>query len=382
MRCATPIKSPDGNQVRCRKCGMCNEFRKAQWVGRCYAETLSSTEVWGITLTYGGGDQNERAIALNYDDVQLFLKRLRRAGHLVRFICVGEYGRLKGRAHWHLIVFWKNGVPDLPQATWDGRVHWDKWPHGHVYVDRKEIDDTEGTLKLVRYLWKYLDNDDKAPVSEPMRCSTRPAIGEVYCIEWAKRHAAQGATLFANGIPMFTVDGIRAQKGPRKGRHWQYWLEKSSALTRRMVDAYVMEWTRLYPDREVPYSELVDDYLQTQVEDVCPTALLWHERLHMAKREERRWIDQTLARLRNPVQIVRTANGLYVCTDVNRRKYLARIEQGAVRWQRNLEKAGEAIAAEEGRLSPLKGPLHDVVVGYLKWPLVRRWRELEKGATQ
>lgn len=72
---------------------------------------------------------------LYYPDVQLFLKRLRKLyfkkyGEFFRFFITGEYGPTTLRAHWHLILFTKKGIPpltkkDILQVWKFGRVDFD-----------------------------------------------------------------------------------------------------------------------------------------------------------------------------------------------------------------------------------------------------------------
>lgn len=107
-------------------CGQCIECRinKArEWATRCMLESKYTENNWFLTLTYN--DENlhfiksvnrqsgvvETVSNLEYSDIVLFLKRLRRRLDYefgiknVRFFLSGEYGNLNGRSHWHLILF-------------------------------------------------------------------------------------------------------------------------------------------------------------------------------------------------------------------------------------------------------------------------------------
>lgn len=59
-----------------------------------------------VTLTYDDFNLPPGG-SLRYRDVQLFLKRLRKAfgGKQIRFFCCGEYGESTRRAHYHLILY-------------------------------------------------------------------------------------------------------------------------------------------------------------------------------------------------------------------------------------------------------------------------------------
>ena len=64
-----------------------------------------------FTLTYSDEFLPSDGL-LHYEDVQLWLKRLRRAVNVpIKFFCAGEYGSRFGRPHWHVIIFgWR---PDM-----------------------------------------------------------------------------------------------------------------------------------------------------------------------------------------------------------------------------------------------------------------------------
>lgn len=90
--------------VRCCSCIPCLLKIANDWQFRCYLESTLHDEACCLTLTI-----NEEHIA-DYPEgvtrraVQLFLKRVRKA-HPVRYFGCGEYGSLKGRPHYHVILF-------------------------------------------------------------------------------------------------------------------------------------------------------------------------------------------------------------------------------------------------------------------------------------
>ena len=120
--CISPNTLSDGTQVACRNCWQCRADRINDWVGRCIAESKTAVASHAITLTYGrvhlstendayGDAEHPRAAVLTYSDVQKYFKLLRRHGYPLRYFAVGEYGSLKGRAHWHIIAFWQDKAP-------------------------------------------------------------------------------------------------------------------------------------------------------------------------------------------------------------------------------------------------------------------------------
>lgn len=124
--CISPNLLSDGQSVACRKCWQCLEHKIDNWVGRCIAESKTSVASAFITLTYGrdehGNESHVRAAVLTYSDVQKYFKQLRNRGVKLRYLVVGELGSAKGRAHWHVLVFFPKTVPD---GFWDyGRNSW------------------------------------------------------------------------------------------------------------------------------------------------------------------------------------------------------------------------------------------------------------------
>lgn len=125
MPCLRPktVIAPSGLSVRirCQRCAPCCEDKRRDWTGRCLAEAAHSKGAYAITLTYGtdrriqGDRDKEGARRLRYDHVQKYLKRIRKAGYVIRYFIAGEYGRTKDRAHWHCLIFFQNAVPPMPE---------------------------------------------------------------------------------------------------------------------------------------------------------------------------------------------------------------------------------------------------------------------------
>ena len=115
--CITPNRLDDGTEVACRKCKLCKRNRVNDLVGRCIAESRYSKKTYAVTLTYAN-DAGVNAVTLVYKDVQDFMKRLRKR-YNVRYIVAGEYGTAKGRAHWHIILFFKDDYPEIKRLTND-----------------------------------------------------------------------------------------------------------------------------------------------------------------------------------------------------------------------------------------------------------------------
>ena len=110
----SPAEWQKGLAFPCGQCLMCRINKRRLWTTRLYLEARCHhpDSISFFTLTYN--DENltyaESAPTLVYRDVQLFLKRLRKALFPLTFrlYCGCEYGSQSLRPHYHLILF---GVP-------------------------------------------------------------------------------------------------------------------------------------------------------------------------------------------------------------------------------------------------------------------------------
>ncbi|AXH76440.1 MAG: replication initiator protein [Microviridae sp.] len=185
-------------EVPCHLCWQCRADRVRNWTGKCIAESQTSAAVDFVTLTYC--DSTSKAAKwikdpvapgyakhLVYADVQKYLKRIRKAGHKVRYVCAGEYGDQKGRAHWHIILFWQDARParrELYGNEWQDEF----WHHGHVNYQPF----CEAAAKYVcKYLLDWADEKD-IHRKTIFRFSARPGIGFNWlCDKWIQMHLDQ-----------------------------------------------------------------------------------------------------------------------------------------------------------------------------------------------
>lgn len=226
--CLNPRLLPNGQLVACRVCWQCLKAKIDDWSGRCIAETKTSVAAHSVTLTYGrdgeakdgtvkpflaGSPDHVRAAMLGYADVSLYLKRLRSklpdvveghpvGGFPVRFFVVGEYGSLKGRSHWHIILFWQKRVP---QHVLGKRFFEPHWPHGWSQWK-------PATFESVRYACKYITkgvgDDHELQVHQGM--SRYPPLGDEYFRRLAENYAKQG---LAPQSLEYTFDECRRKSG-------------------------------------------------------------------------------------------------------------------------------------------------------------------------
>jgi hypothetical protein len=200
--CRTPNRLDDGTEVACRKCWQCKRNRVNDLVGRCIAESKYATQTYAVTLTYAN-DAGVNAVSLVYKDVQDFMKRLRKR-YKVRYICAGEYGTAKGRAHWHIILFFKGEAPKIEE---DVRVNWKYWDKGFSYFQQP---DWKGFQYVLKYVLKDTDLDS---ADSHLAMSKKPPIGYEFFEELAKQHVEQAV------IPrnfMYKIGGIRKDNGTEK----------------------------------------------------------------------------------------------------------------------------------------------------------------------
>lgn len=186
--CLNPVLLPNGREVACRKCWQCIRRKIDDWCGRCIAESRTAAATHLVTLTYGRDRHIDavdhlQAAVLTYSDVQKFLRSYRDAGFPVRYFVVGEYGSMKGRAHWHALLFWPEKVPEKQLGVRQDDEH---WPHGHTFWQRS-------SPETVRYVCKYIAKEAETEERQyQMGLSRMPPLGDDYFRDLARRHVEAG----------------------------------------------------------------------------------------------------------------------------------------------------------------------------------------------
>lgn len=274
--CLAPSILNDGTQVACRECWQCRQDRVNNWVGRCIAETRTAVAAHAVTLTYGRDDNvesetygeamHEKAAVLTYSDVQKFIKLLRKHGFPARYFVAGEYGSRKGRAHWHIILFWQEKVPPgiVLQKNWwfarldpktgkqavlqNGKPAW-FWPHGHTFWESP-------TMEHFRYNTKYVLKQVGAGADEAQGKqvgSKEPPLGAPYFAQLARRYAEQ--SLAPQDATYSFPEAVR-----KNGERIAFRL--AGASKDRFIAAYVDAWRALHGDKEMPASEMVEKWVE------------------------------------------------------------------------------------------------------------------------
>lgn len=157
-------KVPAYIQVPCGICCLCRNKNTKDWRIRAVAETQTSpTPPIFVTLTY----KDMPEFGVSKEELQKFFKRLRisldRKGisHQLRYFACGEYGKLTGRPHYH-VIFWnwpldedaaRCGIPLSIQADRLIRPVWDK---GFICTRQSDY----GSIS---YIMKYMRKGIQSP---------------------------------------------------------------------------------------------------------------------------------------------------------------------------------------------------------------------------
>lgn len=135
--------------VPCGKCAFCLVTKRSNWMFRIHWEMKHQEQPgWFITLTYEEKYVKRTAdgrLSLRFRDVQLFLKKLRRAKHYAKYICVGEYGTKTQRPHYHMLLWTSCPVEQLERfwSTKKGMCL------GRIHIGRISMQSAMYTLKYI-----------------------------------------------------------------------------------------------------------------------------------------------------------------------------------------------------------------------------------------
>lgn len=151
--------------VPCGKCVLCRENKASEWSFRALCENQSSiSQPLFVTLTFKPKYRHNDGI--HKEDIQLFMKRLRRnldkrgIEHNIRYFACGEYGKKSKVPHYHLILW---NFPRENFGTITSCLHFveDAW--------RIAVKDRLGRIQY---------NTDGSPITD--------SIGFAYCVNCEK----------------------------------------------------------------------------------------------------------------------------------------------------------------------------------------------------
>lgn len=183
MQCVRPILTKKAGYVPCGKCPNCLANLRQEWIFRLRSEFLSSKFGLFVTMTYD--DEHYPKTGTCKRDVQLFLKRLRKAlgNRSFRYYIVSEYGDHTYRGHYHGLFFFQNNFSgSINDTLYDQFVNC--WGNGFMKFGEIE----EGSIV---YCTKYCLKESPTPPQylKPFRLVSRcPGIGDYYVQKYADYH--------------------------------------------------------------------------------------------------------------------------------------------------------------------------------------------------
>lgn len=165
----------------CRKCPTCCLNRSRFWAKRAHYEVMRSQRTWMVTLTIAPEARfifSLRAKTTDYrksyneisKEVTLMFKRMRKAGHKFRYICVAEAHK-DGYPHIHLLIH--EGLKPIPK-----REIQKQWSFGFTTV--KLVENSRGAAK---YVSKYLAKDMAARVRASQHYGHEVAVCDTHYSE-------------------------------------------------------------------------------------------------------------------------------------------------------------------------------------------------------
>lgn len=135
--------------VPCGKCAFCLVNKRSQWMFRIHHEMRRQEYPgWFLTLTYDERHVRRTAdgrLSLRFRDVQLFLKKLRKAKFYAKYVCVGEYGGETHRPHYHMLL-WTDCPVNSLEAYWSTKSG---VPLGRIHVGNLTMASAMYTLKYI-----------------------------------------------------------------------------------------------------------------------------------------------------------------------------------------------------------------------------------------
>lgn len=235
-------------RIPCGKCIGCRNDNARRWSARCYneAQSVGLHNCCFVTLTFNNKMLFHRTNPYSLDKSAFsgFIKRLRKrisdkygiTG--VRFFCCGEYGSLKGRPHYHMLIFGFNFPdkvimrgPAYPKKlqphrlkdriiyNYSSKFLNDCWspagsdePFGFATISDLTYEDCAYTA---RYVLKKLGsfNKSKNRESEFINASRMPGLGYDFFRRYYKNILSLGYIDLGNGrcsdIPRYYIDKLK-----------------------------------------------------------------------------------------------------------------------------------------------------------------------------
>jgi hypothetical protein len=168
-----------GFSIPCGQCMGCRLDKARDWSTRLSHEASLHEANSFLTLTFAAEHLPEDH-SVHVRDVQLFMKRLRKAVGRVRFFACGEYGDKGGRPHYHLLVFGHDFPDKTPwRKTGSGHVVYRSaaleklWPFGHAEIGTV-------TVQSAGYVARYITKKVTGEAAEDHYSAVHPADGQPF----------------------------------------------------------------------------------------------------------------------------------------------------------------------------------------------------------
>jgi hypothetical protein len=216
------------------------------------AEARTSKAIDFVTLTYGRDEKNNsdhvRANVLTYSDAQKFIKRMRKK-YNIRYFIAGEYGDEKGRAHWHVIIYWQG---ERPKIEMNKNINHPMWPHGFSMWKKAHTDNMKYCAK---YTLKEQSEDGK---QAKFGYSKFPPLGAEYFDNMAEQNVRHG--IIPDHFDYYFPEVKRSTVSDQKMKFRMIGVTQTN-----YIEALIKWWKKIHPKRHMPTSEIVEEYLDKQV---------------------------------------------------------------------------------------------------------------------
>jgi hypothetical protein len=197
----------------------------------------------GVNVWRGASERPRTVQTLSVEDVQLFIKRLRKAvNEPLRYFLAGEYGDNTSRPHYHMILYgwYPDDLKPIHRLSKFGHYTSDKlvkvWGQGTVDIAQA----TPETYNYVAgYVTKKLYGNDRDRYRKmgliPPFCvmSRKPGLGDTWFQENQERLWQQGYIQLTNGkraaIPEYYWRKLEAENPEKAWRIKKYRQEKAIA---------------------------------------------------------------------------------------------------------------------------------------------------------
>jgi hypothetical protein len=181
MKCKYPqTKYIDGIEIqhRCGQCIPCIINRRQEWTGRILMESYMHPSSFFLTLTYASWWYPIQGVCP--DELQRFIKRLRKTVGKFRYFAIGEYGDESARPHYHVVIYGNDDIIRYYEAARES------WRFGHIDI-RTLI--KERASYIAGYAAKKYSKTKQVPDGyndEFSRMSRKPGIGLPFISKFVK----------------------------------------------------------------------------------------------------------------------------------------------------------------------------------------------------